>query len=106
MPPIRAWRKRRQIENIMGPLAELTELLKRRRSTAISPAHIVDFCASSGHVALPAVAVLAEKGVTVEINDIRERPSEIAHERIASLPSALRARCSARVCPWWNGSSC
>ena len=50
MPPIRAWRKRRQIENVLGPLAELTGLLER-------PAHIVDFCASSGHVALPAAAV-------------------------------------------------
>ena len=90
VPPIRAWRKRRQIENVMGPLAELTALLKR-------PAHIVDFCASSGHVALPAVAVLAEQGVTVEINDLRERPIDIARKRIAALPPALRARCTARV---------
>ena len=88
VPPIRAWRKRRQIENVLGPLAELTALLKR-------PAHIVDFCASSGHVALPAAAVL--KGVTVEINDLRERPIDIARERIAALPPALRARCTARV---------
>ena len=88
MPPIRAWRKRRQIENVLGPLAELTALLER-------PAHIVDFCASSGHVALPAAAVL--KGVTVEINDLRERPIDIARERIAALPPALRARCTARV---------
>ena len=88
VPPIRAWRKRRQIENVLGPLAELTALLER-------PAHIVDFCASSGHVALPAAAVL--KGVTVEINDLRERPIDIARERIAALPPALRARCTARV---------
>ena len=76
MPPIRAWRKRRQIENVLGPLAELTALLER-------PAHIVDFCASSGHVALPAAAVL--EGVTVEINDLRERPIHIARERIAEI---------------------
>ena len=72
-----------------GPAAEPTTLLER-------PAHIVDFCASSGHVALPAAAVL--KGVTVEINDLRERPIEPSRASASPrYPRALRARCTARV---------
>ena len=83
--PIRSWRKRRQIENLMGPIEFLAALCYRRL-----PLHrgvgravrLVDFCASSGFVGLPAAWVLKHLNVRVDVTDMRAMSIQLAQQRL------------------------
>lgn len=102
---VRAWRKRRQIENLMGPVEWLASM---RSPNAVShlgterskgALKIVEFCAGSGHVGLAAAAILSKSPrlagmeLRVDINEVNKHKIATIQERLLAAGGDVRALC-------------